>query len=76
MYFICIMNANKIVHYPECRRYMCLNGHAILCKMCQDHEALFEDTKDSFNGILCCSMLKIVEFLLIDRPICVAVNFT
>jgi hypothetical protein len=61
------MDSDEVVDSTECRRDACLDVHSVLWGVCEDDEALFEDSKYAFNDIVHTGMPKIEKFCFVNQ---------
>jgi hypothetical protein len=45
------MDSDEVVDSTECRRDACLDAHSVLWGVCEDREALFENSKYVFYDV-------------------------
>jgi hypothetical protein len=60
------MDLDEVVDSTECRRDACLDAHSVLWGVCEDHEALFENSKYVFYDVVCTGMPKVEQFFFVD----------
>jgi hypothetical protein len=61
------MDSDEVVDSTECRRDACLDAHSVLWGVCEDHEALFENSKYVFYDVARTGMPKVEQFFFVDR---------